>query len=50
MFKERARFYSKVQFAIDLLLSCLAFPLAYFSRVNITGPLPDWIEPISILC
>jgi exopolysaccharide biosynthesis polyprenyl glycosylphosphotransferase len=45
MFKERARFYSKVQFAIDLLLSCLAFPLAYFSRIHITVPLPEWIEP-----
>jgi FlaA1/EpsC-like NDP-sugar epimerase len=41
MFKERARFYTKIQFASDLLLSCLAFPFAYFSRIYVVPLLPE---------
>ena len=40
MFIERAKFYSKVQFVLDLALSCLAFPLAYATRIYIAGSLP----------
>ena len=44
MFKDRARFYSKVQFATDFLLSCLAFPLAYSSRILLAELIPDDFE------
>lgn len=36
MFLERAKFYNRVQFVSDLLLTCIAFPLAYVSRTYIS--------------
>ena len=40
MFLEQARFYNRVQFVSDLLLTCLAFLLAYLSRFYISNLLP----------
>jgi len=43
MFRERARLYNQLQFIIDLLATGAVFPLAYFSRIHLSGVLlPDW--------
>ena len=43
MFRERAKLYSRLQFIADLLGTCAAFPLAYFSRTHLSKVLPpDW--------
>lgn len=44
MFLERARFYLRLQFIADLLLSCAAFPLAYYSRIYMTDLFPEEIS------
>lgn len=41
MFLERAKFYNRVQFVTDLLLACIAFPLAYVSRYWLADLLPS---------
>jgi exopolysaccharide biosynthesis polyprenyl glycosylphosphotransferase len=40
MFREHAKLFTVVQFAIDLLLSCAAFPLAYSTRVLLGRVIP----------
>ncbi len=43
MFRERAILFNRVQLAVDLLATCAAFPLAYFSRIHLAKVLPsDW--------
>ncbi len=43
MFREHARLYNRLQFIVDLLATCGAFPLAYFSRIHLSKVLPaDW--------
>jgi len=44
MFRERARFYNRIQFFADLLLTCAAFPLAYFSRLHLSRALPQDLD------
>ncbi|MEJ2112111.1 MAG: hypothetical protein P8Z37_19850, partial [Acidobacteriota bacterium] len=44
MFIERAKFYSRVQFVTDLLLSGIAFAFAYLSRYYIADLLPSNIN------
>jgi len=44
MFLEQARFYRRLQFIADLLLSCCAFPLAYVSRIHMADLFPDSIS------
>ncbi len=46
MFLERARFYSRLQFITDLLLSCCAFPLAYFTRIHMADLFPEEIRQL----
>ncbi len=40
MFREHARLFNILQFISDLLLTCAAFPLAYFSRIYFAKVLP----------
>lgn len=46
MFLERARFYRRLQFITDLLLSCIAFPLAYFTRNNMADLFPEGVRQL----
>jgi exopolysaccharide biosynthesis polyprenyl glycosylphosphotransferase len=41
MFRERAKLYNRLQFIADLLLTCAAFPLAYWSRTHLAQALPS---------
>jgi exopolysaccharide biosynthesis polyprenyl glycosylphosphotransferase len=41
MFRERAKLYNRLQFIADLLLTCAAFPLAYWSRTHLSQALPS---------
>lgn len=40
MFREHARLFTILQFGADLALSCLAFPLAYWTRLRLDRVLP----------
>ncbi|NWG13240.1 MAG: sugar transferase [Acidobacteria bacterium] len=44
MFREHARLFAALQFAGDLVLTCLAFLLAYFTRIHAWGILPRALE------
>jgi exopolysaccharide biosynthesis polyprenyl glycosylphosphotransferase len=50
MFRERAILYNRLQFFVDILLTCAAFPLAYWSRIHIARILPsalgDLLNPL----
>ena len=40
MFREHAKLFNRLQFAADILLTCVAFPLAYWSRIHLSALLP----------
>jgi exopolysaccharide biosynthesis polyprenyl glycosylphosphotransferase len=40
MFRERAKLFNRLQFFADILITCAAFPLAYWSRINLSKLLP----------
>jgi exopolysaccharide biosynthesis polyprenyl glycosylphosphotransferase len=44
MFRERAKLFNRLQFLADLLLTCAAFPLAYWSRIHLSWILPSGLE------
>ena len=45
MFRERARLFIAVQFLADILLTFLAFPLAYVTRLHLGHIIPThWID------
>lgn len=46
MFRERARLFTILQFCTDLVLSCLAFPLAYWTRLRLDRVLPAGLAPM----
>jgi len=46
MFRERAKLYNRLQFAIDILLTCAAFPLAYWSRIHLSSVLPSNLDAL----
>lgn len=46
MFRERARFFNRLQFIIDVLLTCAAFPLAYWSRIHLSKVLPSNLDAL----
>ncbi len=41
MFREHAKLFIAVQFATDLLLTAMAFPLAYFMRIHLNHVMPS---------
>lgn len=44
MFRERAKLFNRLQFFADLLATCAAFPLAYWSRIHLSNALPPSID------
>ncbi len=40
MFQERAKLFNRLQFIADVLVTCAAFPLAYWSRIHLSKALP----------
>jgi exopolysaccharide biosynthesis polyprenyl glycosylphosphotransferase len=40
MFRERAKLFNRLQFLADILITCAAFPLAYWSRYHLSIFLP----------
>jgi hypothetical protein len=44
MFREHARLFTLLQLISDTLLTCAAFPLAYYLRVYIPGAIPPELE------
>ncbi len=44
MFRERAKLYYRLQFIVDLLLTCAAFPLAYWSRTHLSQVFPSKLD------
>jgi exopolysaccharide biosynthesis polyprenyl glycosylphosphotransferase len=44
MFRERAKLFNRLQFLADLLATCAAFPLAYWSRSHLSNALPPNID------
>ncbi len=44
MFREHARLFAILQFAADLALTCLAFLIAYFTRIHAWGIVPQALE------
>lgn len=44
MFRERAKLFNRLQFFADILISCAAFPLAYWSRINLSILLPSYLD------
>ena len=44
MFRERAKLFNRLLFAVDLLATCAAFPLAYMSRNNLSQILPSGLD------
>ncbi len=44
MFRERAILFNRMQLLVDILLTCAAFPLAYFSRIHLSKVLPSGWE------
>jgi exopolysaccharide biosynthesis polyprenyl glycosylphosphotransferase len=46
MFRERARLFNRMQFVADLLGTCAAFPLAYWSRDHLSQVLPSALDKL----
>ena len=46
MFRERAKLFNRLQFVIDILLTCAAFPLAYWSRIHLSKVLPSNLDTL----
>jgi exopolysaccharide biosynthesis polyprenyl glycosylphosphotransferase len=46
MFRERAKLFNRLQFLTDLLATCAAFPLAYWSRIHLSNALPPNLQPL----
>lgn len=46
MFRERAKLFNRLQFVIDILLTCAAFPLAYWSRIHLSKVLPSSLDAL----
>jgi exopolysaccharide biosynthesis polyprenyl glycosylphosphotransferase len=46
MFRERAKLFNRLQFLTDLLATCAAFPLAYWSRIHLSNALPPNMQPL----
>ena len=46
MFRERARLFNRLQFIADFLLTCAAFPLAYWSRIHLSKLLPSNLDAL----
>ena len=44
MFNEHAKLFSRLQFVVDLLGTCAAFPLAYWSRYHLSTALPPSLD------
>ncbi len=44
MFNERAKLFNRLQFITDLLVTCAAFPLAYWSRTHLANVLPPGLH------
>ena len=44
MFRERAKLFNRLQFVVDLLATCAAFPLAYWTRIHLSNVLPSNID------
>ncbi len=44
MFRERAILYNRLQLIADILLTCAAFPFAYWSRIHIEHVLPATLD------
>jgi exopolysaccharide biosynthesis polyprenyl glycosylphosphotransferase len=44
MFRERARLFNRLQFVADIVLTCAAFPLAYWSRIHLSKALPSILD------
>ncbi len=44
MFRERAKLFNRLQFIADLILTCAAFPLAYWSRIHLSVVLPAELD------
>jgi exopolysaccharide biosynthesis polyprenyl glycosylphosphotransferase len=44
MFRERARLYNRLQFVIDILMTCAVFPIAYWSRLHVEKLLPPDLD------
>jgi exopolysaccharide biosynthesis polyprenyl glycosylphosphotransferase len=40
MFRARAKLYNRMVFLVDLIMTCAAFPLAYWSRTSLSQVLP----------
>lgn len=46
MFRERAKLFNRLQFLTDILLTCAAFPLAYWSRIHLANALPPHLDSL----
>jgi FlaA1/EpsC-like NDP-sugar epimerase len=46
MFRERAKLFNRLQFLTDILLTCAAFPLAYWSRIHLANALPPHLDTL----
>jgi exopolysaccharide biosynthesis polyprenyl glycosylphosphotransferase len=46
MFRERAKLFNRLQFIVDILLTCAAFPLAYWSRIHLSKVLPSNMDAL----
>jgi len=46
MFREHARLFTSLQFIGDLALTCAAFPVAYWMRLNADWAIPGQLEPL----
>jgi exopolysaccharide biosynthesis polyprenyl glycosylphosphotransferase len=44
MFRARAKLFNRLLLLVDLLMTCAAFPLAYWSRINLSKILPAAID------
>jgi exopolysaccharide biosynthesis polyprenyl glycosylphosphotransferase len=40
MFREHAKLFNRLQFVADILITCAAFPLAFWSRIHLSKVLP----------
>ena len=40
MFREHAKLFNRLQFVADILITCAAFPLAFWSRLHLSKVLP----------
>jgi exopolysaccharide biosynthesis polyprenyl glycosylphosphotransferase len=44
MFRERAKLFNRLQFLADILITCAAFPLAYWTRTHLSKILPTALD------